>query len=191
MGIDLVWRFLGSSNKSMQRSTWKDSWEVCELYLPVVNFYFIFNVTLRTRLMFCWTGVPIRYIISLTTHCIERNFETNPSYFPKLLQALFLHDLTDFDYSSLPFHSKPHPPLLMARKCSRVLSPDRNRTWKIMSESSALPLFAVEWGSGLLHFSTGRWLYQKSSNNGESLKLFLLLQWKSLWWWWLSSQRKG
>lgn len=78
----------------------------------------------------------------------------------------------------------------MARKCSRVLSPDRNRTWKIMSENSGLPLAAMVWGNGLLHASSGRWLYQKSSTNGESLELFLLLQWKSPWWWWLSLQRR-
>lgn len=48
----------------MQRSTWKDSWEVCGLFLPVVNFFFIFSFTLSTHLMFCWTGVPIRYYFS-------------------------------------------------------------------------------------------------------------------------------
>lgn len=72
---------------------------------------------------------------------------------------------------------------------ARVLSPDKNRTWK-MSENSTLPLAAVEWGNGLLQSSAGRWLYQKSSTSGESWELFLLLQWKSLWWWWwLSFQR--
>lgn len=60
--------FLGQvSNKSMQRSSWKNSWEVYGLYLPSVNFYFIFNFTLSTRWMFCWTGVSIRYYFSLNT----------------------------------------------------------------------------------------------------------------------------
>lgn len=115
-----------------------------------------------------------------------KEFWDKPLIIPKTPPSTVL---TWFDWFWLLITPFSRQTLLMARKCSRVLSPDRNRAWKIMSEDSALPLAAVGWGNGLLQCSAGRWLYQKSSTNGESLEVFLLLQWKSLCWWWLTFQR--
>lgn len=158
----------------MQRSTWKDSWEFCGLYLPGVKFCFVFNFTLNAYVMFCWTGAPIRCFFHSTLHWKE--FWDKPLRIPKTPPSPVL---TWFDWFWLfiTSFSQQTPPSFTDGQ-TMLQSPFpwqkqdlENNEWKFCSPSTCCGV-----GNELLQFSTGRWLYQKSSTSGETLELFLLLQ---------------